>query len=327
MYTPETFTVALILVIASMFCWGSWPNFLKAAPKWRLEYFYLDYAIGFLIAGVIIGTTLGSRSSPGAAFFTRMVNAGHIEAGCAVLGGLLWCLGNILMLNAIVIVGMAVAYPISMVPAVVLGVGISYYTQPIGNPIWLAGSVILLLIAGFTNARACGRLGGTAQPKNPKGVKLALMCGIMVGIFPPFVSRAITGANALDSYTVSVYFMLGAFLATLIAVPILLARPLVGNVGRLKDFVRGRPAWHLLGILAGIVWSIGTMSNFLAAKTVGMAISWGVGSGAPMVGALWGILLWKEFAHGDSRAKMLITASLLLYVAGVAGVALAYMNA
>jgi glucose uptake protein len=326
MYTPQTYLGALGFVIFSMFCWGSWPNFLKAMPKWRLEYFYLDYAFGFLITGLAIAATFGSTVSvvPGSAFLVRLAEAGRLEAGCAVLGGFLWSLGNVLMVNSIMIAGLAVAFPVTSIPAMVLGVGIAYWAQPIGNPLWLSASVVVLLLAGFANARAYGRLGNPVEADKPRGVKLALLAGIMVGIFPPCVGRAISGAHALDSYTVSIYFMLGALLATLVAVPTLLAHPLVGSIGKLRDYWHGKMAWHLLGLLAGFVWSFGTVFNFLSAKTVGMAISWGIGSGANMVGALWGIFLWREFAHGDSRAKALIAISLALYAVGVTGVALAY---
>lgn len=328
MYTPQTFVAALLLVILSMFCWGSWPNFMKAAPpQWRLEYFYLDYAIGFMIAGTLCGATLGSAGSPGVAVFTRLAESGGMEAGAAMLGGFLWCLGNILMLLAIVIAGLAVAFPVSSVPAVVLGVGMSYWTQPIGNPLWLAGSVVFLLVAGFANAQAYRSLGNPTGSDKPKGVKLALMSGILVGIMPPCVSRALSGPLALDAYTLSIYFMLGALLAALVALPILLKHPIVGTIGTFKGYVQGKVAWHVLGLLAGFVWSFGVVANFLSAKMVGMAITWGAGNGAPMVGALWGIFLWREFAGGGSRAKVLIGLSMALYIAGVAGIALAYLNA
>ncbi|HYW45397.1 MAG TPA: GRP family sugar transporter [Bryobacteraceae bacterium] len=295
-------------------------------PKWRLEYFYLDYAFGFLITGLAIGATFGSTASllPGSAFLVRLVRAAPLEAFFAMSGGFLWSLGNVLMVNSIMIAGLAVAFPVTSIPAMVLGVGIAYWTQPIGNPLYLSASVVVLLLAGFANARAYGRLGNPVETDKPKGIKLALLAGIMVGIFPPCVGRAITGVHALDSYTVSIYFMIGALAATLVAVPLLLAHPLVGEIGRWNGYWHGKRSWHVLGLLAGFVWSFGTMFNFLSAKTVGMAISWGIGSGANMVGALWGIFLWREFAHGDSRAKVLIAISLALYVAGVTGVALAY---
>jgi glucose uptake protein len=324
MYAPQTFAAALTLVVFSMCCWGSWPNFLKAMPKWRLEYFYLDYAIGFLITGIAIGATFGSTTASVPPFFTRLAEAGGTEMFFAVLGGFLWSLGNVLMINSIAIAGLAVAFPVSSVPALVLGVGMAYWTNPIGNPAWLAGSVVVLLAAAVGNAQAYKRLTTAVEMNKTKGVLLALASGVMVGIFPPCVSRAIAGAHPLDSYSVSVYFMVGALAATLVAVPILLAWPLVGNAGSLKCYVQGRMAWHVLGLLAGLLWSFGTVFNFVSAGKVGMAISWGVGSGAPMIGALWGIFLWKEFAGAGRNAKVLIGTSLALYASGVAAVALSY---
>ena len=327
MYTPQTYFAALVLMVICMFCWGSWPNLLKALPKWRLDYFYLDYTVGFLLGAIMCAATLGSTDAVGIGFFTRLSAAGRLQAGCALLAGFLWNVGNVLLLNSIMMAGLAVAFPIASVPSLLLGVGISYWTQPIGNPRWLAASVVLLLVAGRTNAAAYRRLSQASESRKPKGVGLALLAGILIGSFPPFVTRAMTGEGGLDPYTAALYLVLGALPATLISVPMLLARPLVGYAGSLRGYLLGKTTWHLAGVLAGVVWSFGTVSNFLSAKIVGMAISWGFASGTTLVAALWGILLWREFARAHRDAKILIGLSLALYVIGVSVVAVAYSAA
>lgn len=327
MYVPQSYLAALVLLTLCMLGWGSWPNICKALPKWRIDYFYLDYTFGFLLGALICAATLGSTAAVGLAFLTRLSEAGRLPAGCALLAGFLWNAGNVLLLRSIMMAGLAVAFPIASVPALTLGVGISYWTQPIGNPLWLAASVGFLLLAGRANAAAYRRLGPVSETRRPKGVGFALAAGVLIGLFPPFVARAMSGHGALDPYTASLYFMLGALPATLISVPALLAPPSNGSTGILRGYLQGKTTWHLAGLLAGVIWSFGTVANFLSAKMVGMAISWGFASGTTLVAALWGIFLWREFHHAHRDAKVLMGLSLVLYVIGVSAVAAAYSAA
>ncbi len=325
MYTPQSYVAALTLVIVSMLCWGSWANLSKALPRWRLEYFYLDFTFGFLLLVTVLGATLGSAGAPGFGFFARLRDAAGAQMAFAFLGGFLWNVGNVLTLVSIMIAGLAVAFPVMSVIAMLLGVGLSFWAQPIGNPAWLAAGVVVLVGAVITNAAAYRRLRQSSVASKPKGgVGLAIVAGILVGCFPPFVARAISGPAGLDSYSVSFFFMLGAMVATFLAVPILLARPLFGDRGTWRGYLQGSLTWHVLGLAGGGIWCFGTVVNFLSAKLVGVAISWGIGSSASMVAALWGIFLWKEFANSGRSAKVLITVSLACYLTGVIGVAMAF---
>jgi glucose uptake protein len=326
MFIPESSTIALLLIVVSMFGWSSWPNLLKALPNWRLEYFYVDYTLGFLITMLIVGATAGSSGVIGLEFVDRITNAGGREALLAFTGGLLWNIGNIFLLNSIMIAGLAVAFPIGSVLAIMLGVGISYWAQPIGNPAWLLAGSIVLVVAALVNAQAYRKLGQTAAPRKMLGIVLVLIAGVLVGIFPPFIAGAISGENALDTYSVTILFMLGASIATFVGMPILLARPFIGEPSSMAGYFQGSTRTHVFGLLAGAIWCIGTFSNFVSAGVVGVAISWGIGSGAPMIGALWGILLWKEFRGGGRQAWTLIITSLALYTLGVVLVAISYQQ-
>jgi glucose uptake protein len=323
MFAPDTYLTALVLMLTSMVFWGSWPNFLKKLAGWRLEYFYIDFTIGFLLTAVLLGQTLGSGDGE-PDHFARLLESGQREILFAAVGGFIWNIGNILLLNSIMIAGLAVAFPIAAIPAIVLGIGASYWLQPVGNPLVLGTSAVLLLVAAQTTAAAYRRLGDVVAPDKGKGIATALISGLLIGFFPPFVTAAITGDAPLDAYTVSTLFTAGAFVATFVAIPILLRHPLIGDAGRMGGYLQGRAAWHVLGLLAGAVWCSGTVFNFISAGMVGIAISVGIGSGAPMVGALWGVFLWREFAKGSARAKALIAAALLLYIFGVAVMSIAY---
>jgi glucose uptake protein len=325
-FTPQTFLAALLLIVVSMLCWGSWPNLLKALPGWRLEYFYFDYTFGFLVTVFVWGATLGPHGSAGGGFLTQLADAGGREAGSAFLGGLLWNMGNILLLNAIMIAGLAVAFPVASVLAVILGVGIGYWSQPIGNTTWLVAAVAVLALAAFANAAAYRNLSQVSGPGTVRGLVLSLAAGILVGSFPPFIGRAITGPDALDAYRVTTFFALGASIATFVGMPLLLTKPLIGDQGTLQGYFTGKPLSHIFGLLAGAIWCTGTVANFASAGLVGVAISWGIGSGAPMVGALWGIFLWKEFKGASRKANVLIIISMVLYIVGVVMVANSYRS-
>jgi len=324
MYLPSSYATALVLMLTSMVCWGSWPNFLKKLPGWRLEYFYIDYSLGFLITALVFGVTLGSGGPGEPGHWSLIAQAPLREAAFAVLGGFIWNFGNILLLIGIMIAGISVAYPIAAVPAIVLGIGGSYWLQPVGNPWLLGSSVVLLLVAAQTTAAAYRRLGGVSTAHRGRAIAISLIAGFLIGFFPPFVTAAISGDSRLDSYTVSTLFMLGACVTTAIAMPILVRRPLVGEAGDLGGYLQGGMVRHVLGLLAGAVWCTGTVFNYVSAGMVGVAISVGIGSGAPMIGALWGVFVWREFEHGPAASKAFITAAMLLYTAGVAAMSVAY---
>jgi glucose uptake protein len=322
MYVPQSYSIALVLMLTSMVCWGSWPNFLKKLPGWRLEYFYIDYTLGFLITALLYGILIGPGGGLG--FFEVMAQAGARETMFALVGGFIWNVGNILLLNGIVIAGLAVAFPIAAIPAIVIGIGAAYWLQPIGNPLVLGTSALILLIAALATAMAYRGLGHVASGDKTRGIAISLISGLLIGFFPPFVTAAISGPAALDSYTVSAWYMVGATVATFVTMPILIKRPLVGEAGELGGYTRGPALSHVLGLLAGALWCTGTVLNFISAGMVGVAISIGIGSGSPMVGALWGVLVWGEFSQGSPRAKAYIAVALILYAAGVATMAIAY---
>jgi glucose uptake protein len=323
-FVPQTFVAALLLIVVSMLCWGSWPNFMKALPGWRLEYFYLDYTFGGLLMAILLAATLGAPGRVSSDFVRRMGEAGTREMLWAATGGFIWNIGNILLLIAIMVAGIAVAYPVASVLAIIIGVGMGYLAQPIGNTFLLVIAVVVLCVGAWANAASYRQLNQTSARDVRTGLILSVVAGILIGLFAPFVGRAISGTHPLDSYILAICFLLGSLAATLLAVPVLLAWPIVGEAGSIGGYFAGKPSAHMLGLVAGAIWCIGTVAYFASAGVVGVAVGWGIGSGAPMVGALWGIFLWKEFAHASGRAKRLMSTSMALYIAGVVIVAIAY---
>src|ERR1700741_1073029 len=148
MFVLESYPWAVVFCVITMFCWGSWANPQKLARKgWRFELFYWDYTIGVLLLTIILGHTLGSHGTVGRPAVDDLHQMSYAAAGSALLGGAIFNLANILLVAAIDIAGMAVAFPVGIGIALVLGVVVNYIEHPVGNAMLLFGGVILVTVA------------------------------------------------------------------------------------------------------------------------------------------------------------------------------------
>lgn len=312
-------------MLVSMFCWGSWANTQKIDKRWRFELFYWDYVCGLLACALLFGLTLGSVNSASPDSFFRNLGAASARSLLeAFFGGVIFNLGNLLLVAAISVAGMAVAFPIGAGLALVIGAVINYIISPTGNPILLFGGIALICIAIVLDAMAYRGLSGGAKATK-KGVGLSLACGVAVGLFYPFVAKALTGPNHLGPYTVYFVFALGAAVSNLPMNYGLMRRPVSGQPLRMKDYFNGRASLHAWGILGGAIWGIGTISNFVASfvPMIGPATSFSLGEGNTMISAIWGIFVWKEFHGAGVRVKSLLAIMFLFFVLGLSCIALA----
>ena len=134
MFILENYTAAVLFCIITMLCWGSWANTQKLAGKtWRFELFYWDYVIGILLFSLVMALTLGSNGDKGRSFFADLQQADFSNIVSAFIGGIIFNAGNILLCAAIAIAGMAVAFPVGIGIALVLGVIVNYVAAPKGN--------------------------------------------------------------------------------------------------------------------------------------------------------------------------------------------------
>src|SRR5260370_587934 len=150
MYQPEAYGIALLFMIGSMLCWGSWANTMKLTPGWAFQLFYWDYIIGIIAASLLWGLTLGSVGGGDLSFISNIAQADATHIIFAVLGGMVFNVANLLLVTAIDIAGLAVAFPIGIVLALVVGVLLNYFISPQGSPLFLFGGVLLPLIAIVT---------------------------------------------------------------------------------------------------------------------------------------------------------------------------------
>lgn len=325
MYQPETYAAALTFMIVSMMCWGSWANTLKLCPGYRFQVFYWDYVIGLIGGALALGLTLGSMGSSGASFVADLAHADSHHIWLAIAGGCVFNVANLLLVAAIEIAGLAVAFPVGIGLALVVGAVSSYVLAPAGNPGLLFGGIAVVILAIVLDAAAY-RAREQQKSVSTRGVVLSLVSGVLMGSFYPLVARAMTGEAAPGPYAASWWFVVGVVLSSLVANTLLMRWPLDGRepVG-FRAYFGARPAWHLWGVVGGLVWCVGTTLNFVASRAhiVGPAVSYSIGQGATMVSACWGVFVWHEFAAAPQRSKTLLAWMFVFFLAGLSAVALA----
>ncbi|HET6216506.1 MAG TPA: GRP family sugar transporter [Acidobacteriaceae bacterium] len=324
MFTPQTYSIALLLMTLSMLCWGSWANTQKITRGWPFELYYFDYSLGLLACALIIGLTLGqiNPSSPDS-FFLNLRAASPRSLLLAFAGGAVFSVGNILIVAAISVAGMAVAFPIGAGLALVLGAVLNYVVSPAGNPVLIFSGIGLVCIAIILDALAYKGMsrGGAASGK---GILLSFVGGIGAGLFYPLVAKSLTGPAHLQPYTVNVVFGLGAAASALPMIYLLLRRPISGPPLVLKDYGKGTWKVHAWGIAGGLIWGVGTIANFVASYVpmIGPATSFSMGEGNTMISALWGVFVWKEFRGASSRVRLYLALMFLCFLLGLTSIAL-----
>jgi glucose uptake protein len=324
MFVPTTFAVALLMTIFSTVCWGSFANTFKGTKNYRFELYYWDYGLGIFLIAVVLALTMGSFAGGPTAFLANVHSADGINLLYAALGGFVFNIANVLLIAGIEIVGLSIAFPISIGIALVEGVVLSYALQPRGNAALLGAGVFMALVAVVLVGKAYGALRSASDTVSRRGVVICVISGLLMGVFAPFITRAMTRGHTLTPYTSAVFLTLGAFLCCFVFNPILMRKPIVGTPVAAGDYFRAPAGYHALGLLGGAIWGTGTVFNFVAASLVGVAISYAIGQASPMVACLWGVFAWKEFRGANKRAKGYLAAMFAAYVLALALIAHAY---
>ncbi|MDP2890772.1 MAG: GRP family sugar transporter [Bacteroidota bacterium] len=323
MYIVSTYLFAVVLCVITMLCWGSWANTQKLAQKsWRFELFYWDYVIGILLMSLIFSFTLGSTGALGRGFVEDLLQAEMSNIGNALLGGIIFNAANILVAAAISIAGMSVAFPIGIGIALVLGVIVNYMASPQGNASWLFAGVALITIAIVIDAVAYRKKASQSHKVPTKGIVLSIVGGVLMALFYRFVASSMVSnfeqpdAGFLTPYSAVFIFSIGILISNFIFNTILMRRPFEGAPVTYSQYFNGSLKEHFTGILGGIIWCVGMTLSIIAAGKAGFAISYGLGQGATLVAALWGVFIWKEF-KGTAGVKGWLVAMFILFVLGL----------
>ena len=312
MFTPSS-TIALLMMIASAICWGSWANTYKGVKNYRFELFYWDYAIGIFLISLILALTMGSTGHDSSSFLNNVQSADARNIVSTLIGGAIFNLANLLLVAAIDMAGLAVAFPVSIGIALVVGVVLNYILQPKGNGVLLMAGVACAFFAVILDGKAYGSLTRAAQGASRKSIVICVISGVLMGLWSPFMTYAMTRGHSLTPYSAATFLTLGALLSCFIWNIYFMKKPLVGEPVSFSGFFSGPPSGHLLGLLGGGIWGLGTVFNLAAGSSTAFAISYAIGQSAPMVAAAWGLLVWKEFAGSGSRARLYVTLMFVFY--------------
>lgn len=326
MVVIQSYALAVALCFVTMLCWGSWANTQKLASKeWKFQLFYWDYSIGVLLLALVMAFTMGSMGAYGRGFVSDISQASGKALALALLGGIVFNLANILLVAAIDIAGMAVAFPVGIGIALVEGVVINYIAKPLGNPVILFLGVAGVAIAIIIDAIAYKKLPSQGQKTTAKGIIISIAAGVLMGLFYYLVAASLATkfeepeAGKLGPYAAVFIFSVGLLASSFLWNSIVMAKPFVGEPVPFGDyFSKGNARLHLIGILGGVIWSIGMSLNIVAAGRAGPAVSYGLGQGATMIAAFWGVFIWKEFESAPAGTNRLLALMFLFYVVGLA---------
>ncbi|MEJ7767144.1 MAG: GRP family sugar transporter [Chitinophagaceae bacterium] len=330
MFIIHSYATAILFCIITMFCWGSWANTTKlSSPNWRFELFYWDYAFGILLLSLIIAFTMGSNGTNGRPFLQDINQADNASLLSAFTGGVVFNLANILLVSAIALAGMSVAFPVGIGIALILGVVVNYAGNPQGNAGLLFSGVALIAVAILINANAYRQVNKGKTSFSPKGLVIAIIAGVLMGFFYKYVAESMAAnfdvpeAGKLTPYTALVFFAVGLVTSNFLFNALLMRFPFAGTKLSAKDYFKGSVKDHLVGMLGGVIWHLGMSFNIIASGKAGPAISYGLGQGATVIAAIWGIFIWKEFATASKETYRNLYIMLLLYVIGIGLIILA----
>jgi glucose uptake protein len=326
----HNYFVAITLTVIAMICWGSWPNTQKIAQKtWRFELFYWDKVIGIVLLSLIAAFTIGSMGSEGRSFLNDISQANGQSILLAMLGGMLWNAGNLLLVAAIATAGISVAFPIGGGIAWIVGIIFNYIVilldqkVPTEKPLLLWAGVGVIIVAILLNGKAYRRLSREKKKPSLRGILLSVFGGLFIAFYYGFVIKSLDGefvsggTGNLTPSTAIVFLTAGVILCTILFYLFIMKPLRVGQPGTFKEYFSGGFRNHISGILAGIIWCMGMVTSFMAAGAANPAIAYALSNAAPVVAVLWGLFVWKEFKGAPRGTNGLLTGMFLLYLAGL----------
>jgi glucose uptake protein len=324
MVLVQNYALAVFLCFLAMVCWGSWQNTQNLIGKeWRFELFYWDYSLGILLFALIMAFTFGSFGTQGRSFLPDLAQADTKNLLSSAIGGFIWNIGTLLLVASISIAGMSVAFPIGGGIGWTLGILINYIGKPEGNPTLLFGGTAVIVLAILVSMQSYRKLADHQKKPSFKGIALAFLAGLCIAFFYRFVASSMAtdfgpaDAGKISSYTAVVFFSFGALLSTILVNPFFMAKPVQGEPVKMSGWLKGGTKAHLLGMLGGAIWCLGNSVSFMSVGAASPAISYGLSNAAPVVAALWGIFVWKEFKDAPKGTNTLLTLMFAFYLVGL----------
>jgi glucose uptake protein len=313
-----------------MICWGSWQNTQKMVQQgWRFELFYWDLTLGILIVATVAAFTVGSTGETGRSFLEDLKQAEFSSMLYAMLGGLLWNMGNLLMVAAIAVAGMSVAFPIGGGIAWILGIILNYINvvlnggSPSNNPVLLWVGVAVIVVAIVLSGKSYRDLARAKEKASFKGIILSVLAGTFIAFFYPVVVNSLDpifvdgGKGTLSPYSGVFFMAVGIVVTTTLINPFFMRKPVEGPPVKMKTYLTGTSKTHLLGMLGGGIWALGTIFSYMAVGAANPAIAYALSNAAPVVAIVWGVLVWKEFKDAPQGTNVLLTVMFIAYIVGL----------
>ena len=323
MFILSSYALAIAFTVITMLCWGSWANTqMLAAKNWRFELFYWDYVIGVVTLALVFAFTLGSVGEGGRSFLADIQQADMANIGRALLGGIVFNAANILLVAAIALAGMSVAFPVGIGIALIMGVIVNYVGAPKGDAALLFTGVGFVAAAIVIDAIAYGKMGGSKKVSS-KGIIISVIAGLLMASFYRFVAASMSSdfitpeAGKMTNYSACVIFTIGILLSNFVFNTVFMKKPVEGEPVTYRQYFAGDFKTHLMGVLGGVIWCVGMSFSIIAAGKAGYAISYGLGQGATLVAALWGVFIWKEFKGASKAVNLLLTLMFFCFLIGI----------
>ena len=121
----------------------------------------------------------------------------------------------------------------------------------------------------------------------------------------------------LSPYTALVFFALGIVASNFLFNSFIMIKPFNGPPLGVADYFRGTAWQHLLGVIGGLIWGVGMTLSIIASGQAGPSIAYGLGQGATMVAALWGVFVWREFRTAPRGTNNLLALMFAAYLIGL----------
>jgi glucose uptake protein len=337
MILPGSYLASLLLLVLVLFCWGSWANtFLAAGKKWRFELYYFDFAIGVFLAALICALTLGSLGWDGFSFLDDLRLAGKRQDLFALGAGVIFNLGNMLLVAGISLVGMSVAFPVGFGLALITGAIWSAFLGPSGSPLFRLGGAAALIVAIIVNVLAyrtfakarlveliqTGKTKSTKKVISLKGVVLSLAGGVFLGSFYQLVQMGRESEIGLGPYSLGFIFATGVVISTFVFNLFFMNLPVAGKPVDMVEFFRAKIKVHISGIFGGIIWYLGALATFVLARSESTAsasptLSFALTQGGIVIATLWGLIYWKELSGTDTKLSYHVGLMLVFLLLGI----------
>lgn len=338
MVIVTNYSLAILLTVLAMICWGSWANTQKIAEKnWRFELYYWDKITGIFLMALLAAFTIGSLGSEGRSFMEDLNSADTSSILYAMTGGALWNAGNLFLVAAIATAGMSVAFPIGGGIAWIMGIVVNYLVVimagkvPSQSPFLLWMGVLVIIVAIFLSGQSYKKLADKQRKPSLRGILLSVFGGLFIAFFYGFVVKSLDstfvdgGTGSLTPSTAIVFFALGVIICTILFFLFLMKPLKVGVPGTFREYFSGSLKTHMAGILGGFIWCLGMVTSFLAVGAANPAIAYALSNAAPVVAIIWGVFIWKEFKGAPGGTHAILAVMFILYIVGL--VMITYSNA